>query len=1058
MSTDSNHPIATFVDSDRLISKDNVFSDRGFIDKHSTNTLSSTVSSIGPMNTHTNQQSWEVSDLATKGIKIHSFSWPVTAEVDSTLFNISIPDVLGTFQNSSYVQFMRQFARFNCAFEVGVMLNSTQFDIGLAKLVAIPVDSRRSVPESEIPNRSRTTLGIEISASKAQESRLELPPSTNLNSLSTTWSVNFRNYFKQYDLVLLVLSPLVRPPNVAQEIRGSVVLKLKNLDVQQPRPQRLVFSPLAKMLSFSEFYKEKIALARQNRCLEEEEGVCEGFFDGLLNVVNNTVSAIGSTVQSVANAVVPIAQVASAIIPGGGIAGSILNMVRSIPESRVDFAGSNSSGCVVGDGLTGGDVDPGNVPYDVNCSTITSIVNQEAVLTKISWSTTNPEDSIIAVIPASAKQQVITLGDSTETSSVTPTSYLTMFARNYRGTLYYRFKLIKNNFTTGRLRIFLVPAPSTFGNDVIERISVISHLEAYPYVIVDFSEQDEITIPVPHEGPEPLKDCSVNSLVDTTSKSNEVNGFLYVTVFTALSTNDSVANTADIVVYERGGDDFELYNPAIPLDATDVITSRDIVDPPMPEGFTQGELDDNSASTAIESCEIPATDLANDSEQSNLPTCLPGVHERIFDLAQLLVRPELVIDYSTGTDTEIDPGGVEFDINRTLSYSVVMNPNVVPQPISAVTVGTAASDHFILPEEGRRLLADPQEPVGARAYRITPPIRLEYARFDPLTQNYFSESFFHDQVSFSSNGVIALMPPYRFDPRYQLRFVRIPAGTHIDKFTSIQFAMPAQNRRPEPVAGSVRVPLFPGSSVLQRTRDYMNNILRSFAYWKGTSELIVHTSADNTNTGVVTITQSPPSMVSVLNAPELGYVPMTTVEKGFIARLRDGVQRVTLPHFINTYWNSTRPLGDSITTFDMHASNGVANVRMDTINTPTRVRIFHRLQDPVLAGWRGIAPSPDSSINQIPSAIGPDNGVVLVDGCLVTYQALQEMAFTAELFGRDIAEIFAMSRNYMYSNYLSRFRYRKDVLEADLNLFQQTRKDYESYVQKFNKDNGISVA
>lgn len=151
-------------------------------------------------------------------------------------------------------------------------------------------------------------------------------------------------------------------------------------------------------------------------------------------------------------------------------------------------------------------------------------------------------------------------------STVTPVSYVSRMFRFWRGSLIYKFRIIKSKYHKGRLTITWDP-----NKDITADIDSDS---ACFTRIVDLETEEEVEISIPYRATTPYLDVDIDSSFsngptpsfpysDTTC-----NGCLTVRVQNVL-TGPAVSPEIDILVYQRAGDDFTFAVPkAIPMTST----------------------------------------------------------------------------------------------------------------------------------------------------------------------------------------------------------------------------------------------------------------------------------------------------------------------------------------------------------------------------------------------------------------------------------------------------------------------------------------------------------
>lgn len=131
-----------------------------------------------------------------------------------------------------------------------------------------------------------------------------------------------------------------------------------------------------------------------------------------------------------------------------------------------------------------------------------------------------------------------------------PVAYLAKNFRFWRGTMIYKFKIIKTQFHTGRISVTFTPGTTTIVTVPTIATAVYSMQE-----IVDVALVDEFTIKIPFYSPTPY--------LTTTGQI----GRLTVNVLNPLKYPDTAADAIELLVYETYAEDFELAVPAAYINA-----------------------------------------------------------------------------------------------------------------------------------------------------------------------------------------------------------------------------------------------------------------------------------------------------------------------------------------------------------------------------------------------------------------------------------------------------------------------------------------------------------
>jgi hypothetical protein len=131
-----------------------------------------------------------------------------------------------------------------------------------------------------------------------------------------------------------------------------------------------------------------------------------------------------------------------------------------------------------------------------------------------------------------------------------PMDFVAQYFTYWRGSIVYKFKIVKTDYHSGRLAIAYTP----FENYNTATKTASLALTAFTHRhIVDIRETNEVTITVPYISSTPYR---------PTSGSTAPTGTLYIYILDPLTGPASVANTISIVAEICGGPDFEVAVPA----------------------------------------------------------------------------------------------------------------------------------------------------------------------------------------------------------------------------------------------------------------------------------------------------------------------------------------------------------------------------------------------------------------------------------------------------------------------------------------------------------------
>lgn len=184
--------------------------------------------------------------------------------------------------------------------------------------------------------------------------------------------------------------------------------------------------------------------------------------------------------------------------------------------------------------------------------TISSIVKRESFVQGTLWNGTAAENTILWSCPVTPMIVAQNTAGGQTTVNHTPASYVGRAFKQWRGSLTYRFKLVKSKYHTGRLIITWDPV-ITPGVDY--ETTTLTR-------VVDLQTEEEVVLTIPYKSQRAwcTTDFSVNNYSNGASPSFAIqplaqNGVLQVRVLTTL-TGPAATSEIDILSYLSCGDDF----------------------------------------------------------------------------------------------------------------------------------------------------------------------------------------------------------------------------------------------------------------------------------------------------------------------------------------------------------------------------------------------------------------------------------------------------------------------------------------------------------------------
>jgi len=263
-----------------------------------------------------------------------------------------------------------------------------------------------------------------------------------------------------------------------------------------------------------------------------------------------------------------------------------------------------------------------------------------AYRTSFSWTTSTPVDTALASYYVSPlyPDNRNTSPDGTFTfHNYGPLGYIATRFKHWKGSIRYKFKLVKNNFHTGKLLVTWVPYDNT-------RTSVVvpSGIDDTYYTyrkIVDISEVNEFEVTVPFMSTKNFKCVFPNvnynkqgAIYGTNfgvTGQDWSNGYLQVFVLDVLKAPDACPTTVTVLVEQAGGVDFQYMTPMQDRFVSDVTTYPTGV--PYYSGIFQ--MGDPCAATEETMAGLPPF-----TDKQLVQSCYTSGGEKVDNLRTLLKR------------------------------------------------------------------------------------------------------------------------------------------------------------------------------------------------------------------------------------------------------------------------------------------------------------------------------------------------------------------------------------------------------------------------------------
>lgn len=212
------------------------------------------------------------------------------------------------------------------------------------------------------------------------------------------------------------------------------------------------------------------------------------------------------------------------------------------------------------------------------------IKSKYAYFQQVNWLDSHPAQTLLASISVRPSVgELSTTVSGQNFINFTPVAFLSKPFRLWRGSLRFRFKLVKTEFHSGRLMFAFYP---TTGISYTGNSSYVNRL------IVDIREKNEVELIIPYLSQTPWKEA------------NEATGLLYVTVVDPLVNPATVAPLITILMEISGGPDFEVACPKTMPYTPSVY---------VPQGYMNSEKANTAISEVIGNTEIKSNSVVHTS-------------------------------------------------------------------------------------------------------------------------------------------------------------------------------------------------------------------------------------------------------------------------------------------------------------------------------------------------------------------------------------------------------------------------------------------------------------
>jgi len=498
---------------------------------------------------HDTEDTASLASFLQRPVKISSFTWDLD-DLSFTTPNISPWRLY--FEHPSIKRKLENYSRLHAKLHLKYVINATPFYYGSLRVVYQPIPDQRidqvqdndKIPLSQMP-------GFYLEPQNMSTAEIELPfiwPSTWLNTRKAT-------DFERMGEITYVQYAKLRSANGTGSAGVTVAIFAWASDVELAGPT------YDGVIQSSEY--------------EENDAVISGPATAIANVADRLtdVPVIGSMAMATsigARAVSGIAKLFGYSNP------PIIEDVKPFKQTTF-HAFANVETRFPIDRLS---IDPKN---EVTISSKVAGINEEDplafknLLTKesflqgTSYANSQAEETLIWSCLVSPSYYVEQSSGGGAYHTVPPVSYVSRMFR-WRGSLIYKFRIIKSKYHKGRLTITWDPNKDITGNSDADSTCFTR--------IVDLETEDEVEIEIPYRATTPYLEvgdfnASFSNGPTPTYTYDDIhyNGCLTVRVQNVL-TGPAVSPELDILVYQRAGDDFHF---AVPNELPNSYSTRDPV-------------------------------------------------------------------------------------------------------------------------------------------------------------------------------------------------------------------------------------------------------------------------------------------------------------------------------------------------------------------------------------------------------------------------------------------------------------------------------------------------
>lgn len=583
---------------------------------------------------------------------IRSGSIATTATANTEIDSIALPEDLLTGV-PVFTSKINGFLGFRATFVIRLQINANRMQQGRVMMTFFPADNIAVSKHTSMQNSlmMRTQLPrVDFDLATDSEVIMEIPYISPYLAYDTTAGTGHVGH-----VGLVVYSPLVvstAETSVYYNLWGS----FKDVELMFPTISNTTYVPQAGGT------KKKRLFTSADPSVQEEEYT--GFLSKPLHTISKAAGILSEIplLSSVAGPVSWFTGVSAGVASAFGFSNPLRGVQPDLVTQRVFSKANNSSGHDLSHnlglfedqqiehlpGFAGQDVDEMSIAYPLSIPTY---------FTRATWGATTPEMYSLFNISLAPSSFV---GTAAVGYTTTPLSFFANYFRYYRGSLKFKFKIVKTEFHSGRLAFVYLPGSN--GSTTLAN----NNLAYLHRDIVDIRDSTEIEFTCPWASTLPFLECG------------SAYGSLQVVVINQLRNPDTVASSIDIICEVCAEPDFRFAQPRTDVDIAylnvNPLTPQCGKDELRPQGGTVDVGQDHRK--LVEGTKAgglgTARELIEEAELSSR-VC---VGEVVLSIRQLLKRSvpyaKVIITPATGAwFLKLDPWAVTIPVYNTAASTWV---------------------------------------------------------------------------------------------------------------------------------------------------------------------------------------------------------------------------------------------------------------------------------------------------------------------------------------------------------------------------------------------------